>query len=254
MFLSIARGSFIAYCSLFLYRKLMCLSRSNKTSVIFDICVSLLSGWLMCMLESYLPIFRIAGIVILIVCYIRFGYKQPMNTAVVVTVISLGFSLLFFILAGILESIALTIISAVTSTELSYLVRRPIPRIIAGAIQLLLACIPFRFDRLKNGMPFLQSVTFDEPCLLVGVLLVASTMLIRTENDTSYLVGAVPFGASDSYRPTYCGRKKKKPPRWNRNGGSWRPKRTRRSTPPPRSDIGQDASPPPYRAWAITLI
>lgn len=191
MFTSFIRGVFIVAGSIFLFKKLMAITTPSKFYIFSDIFISILTGLFMCFTERYIPILRIAGLAIVITVYMRFCYNQPRSTAVTVTVIALGFSILFFIIAGILVNLLSSIIILLTPHLEYVLSYSPALRIAAGVIQLLIASIPFKFDRLKNGMPFLQSVTFDEPCLLVGVLLIAGTMFIRTENDTSYIVGAI---------------------------------------------------------------
>ena len=187
MLLSFIRGIFIAYCTIYLYKKLMDISKCSAFLIISDVCFSALSGLLMYLCEIYLFPCRIVVLAIITFFYMTAKYKQPAFSAVAVTVIALGLSLLLFPIAGLLTYSITYIVSLFVLTD------EPIFRIVAGLLQLLIAHIPFKSDRLKNGMPFLQNATFDEPCLLVGVLLIAGTTLIRTESDTSYLVGAVSF-------------------------------------------------------------
>ena len=191
MFYSFVRGFCISISTIYLYKKLMGISIPSKLSIILDICISVITGLLAYWLEQHCFPCRIMGAAFIILGYMIIYYNQRFSTAGVVTAIALGLSLLLFAIAGVIESLITILVATLSSFTIQDLEAVPIFRIVAGAIQITLAYLPFKFDRLKNGMPFLQNATFDEPCLLVGLLLIAGTMLIRTESDTSYLVGAV---------------------------------------------------------------
>lgn len=190
MFLSLTRGFSIVFCAVNLYKRLMNLSGRQKSAAHFDLGLSALAALCCFWLERYIPLCRIAGLTVIVLCYMALVYKQSVYTSVTVTVIAVGLSLLCYVLAGIVASLIVTVLFLISNAA-EILVTGPILRIAVGVLQILIAWLPFRFERLRAGMPFLQRARFDEPCLFVGIFLIAATMLIRTEGDVVYQVGAI---------------------------------------------------------------
>lgn len=191
MFLSFVRWLSIVYCAVYIYKKLMNISVHPKKDSIIDFCFSALAGLLCCVVDAYMPVCRVAGVAVFVLGYMVLQYKQPTFAAVVMTVIALGFSLLCFVMAGIFEGLIVTMVYLLSPLADETIVTEPLIRVTGAAFQILIAWLPFRIKPLRAGMPFLQKVRFDEPCLFVGAFLIVSTMLIRSESDIVYQVGAI---------------------------------------------------------------
>lgn len=191
MFLSFVRGLSIVYCAVYLYKKLMNISARSRLSVLFDCGVSVFAGLLCCVLEAYFPLFRVAGLSLIVFVYMVLYYEQPIYAAGAVTVIAMGLSLLCFVFAVMLASMIATAVFLISKPIAEVLSTATIFRVTCSILQIFAAWLPFRIKRFRNGMPFLQTVKFDEPCLFVGIFLIACTMFIPVEGDIAYQISAI---------------------------------------------------------------
>ena len=166
MLLTITKYFFITLCIFYFYRKLLSIP-SRKGILITDISCSLLLTLVVQVLKPYIGMLELSTLVLLSALVLMFYYQIPFKTSLLTTTLSYIFSIFsttiaLYLTIPIKIGFFLLSFEGESSNFISYL--------IIGFIQLLLARIPFRFKRLKNGMPFLQYDSLQNFGFLVSIL------------------------------------------------------------------------------------
>lgn len=177
---------FIILCSFSLYEKLLYIQNS-KDYRRFRI---LSSGVLALIMLSAKQLFSFVSIAITVTLFITsviLQYRYSYNVSVVTSVLSFGLSYFGFILSVIIVSPSALFLIWTKFTPES---RDIITYIIVGFIQFTLSVTPFRLNRLKKGMPFLQQAKFGNSGTFISilVLLIISILTTGLADDTNMFV------------------------------------------------------------------
>ncbi|MEG0596961.1 MAG: hypothetical protein RR502_02850 [Oscillospiraceae bacterium] len=159
-------------CSLFVYRKLLCLPPQSAADRVAGFLFSLI-------LAAAVSITRRAAAplsMLIIVCFLTlFAIKHvqsPLNLAITTSILSLAISYAAFLLSSImLLPVGYMINVFVVNQDLF----DAISFLCIGVLQFLLLLIPFRLKRLRRGMPFLLRYGDSD----IGVY-IASSLLLAT--------------------------------------------------------------------------
>ena len=166
MLLTITKYFFISLCIFYFYKKLLSIP-SKKGTYIMELSCSLLLTLVVQFLKPYIGMLELSTLVLLCSLVLMFYYKIPFKTSLLTTTLSFIFSI-FSTTIALYLTIPIKIIFFFLSFEGAY--SNFISYLIIGLIQLMLARIPFRFKRLKTGMPFLQYDSLQNFGFLVSVL------------------------------------------------------------------------------------
>lgn len=170
MLLSCIKYFFIIYCGFYLYRKL--LNQKTQQKLIVIQCIS---SVVLSLLTYYIRLFIApSSILILMIIYTIINYllyKQSVNITIVSSLISMCFSYALLLLSLILFMPVFYLIFHLIENRTAIY---SISYVFVCLMQLLLASIPFRFNRLKHGMPFLKTQGKND----IGVFISISLLLI----------------------------------------------------------------------------
>ena len=152
-----------------------------------ELSCSLLLTLVVQFLKPYIGMLELSTLVLLCSLVLMFYYKIPFKTSLLTTTLSFIFSI-FSTTIALYLTIPIKIIFFFLSFEGAY--SNFISYLVIGLIQLILARIPFRFKRLKNGMPFLQYDSLQNFGFLVSILflLFQSIQKNASNNDTQLLI------------------------------------------------------------------
>ena len=114
-------------------------------------------------------------------------HRQSANVTFVSSVISLGCSYVLFVLSiFIFSPVSLLLMHLIDNETILY----DISFSMVGVLQMILSIIPFRFRRLKSGMPFLKQQASSDVGIFVSIslLLAISFFCISTDYHLSLLI------------------------------------------------------------------
>ena len=202
MLLTITKYFFITLCIFYFYRKLLSIP-SRKGILITDISCSLLLTLVVQVLKPYIGMLELSTLVLLSALVLMFYYQIPFKTSLLTTTLSYIFSIFsttiaLYLTIPIKIGFFLLSFEGESSNFISYL--------IIGFIQLLLARIPFRFKRLKNGMPFLQYDSLQNFGFLVSILFLVCHSIQKnaSSNNTQLFIFIVQFFLGLSIIVLFC--------------------------------------------------
>lgn len=177
--------SFIKYlgiiiCCIYFYMKLLHLSATRKMRIsffLFAITLSVLSVYT----NRYFPY---AGIPILCLLFIAFFTCQTKESfPVVVTATTLSFALSYILFT--FSALAGATITFALPEKFIHDFIQPL----CFTLQLLLMPIPFRFKRMKKGMPFLRKPVYSIPGTIISIIALLSAILLSNGTyDIIYLI------------------------------------------------------------------
>lgn len=162
--------------SLHLYMKLLNIISSKKVYLYLLFFLSfVLPSVYLC--RKYIAPFSIFIIIILLAFFVSKVLKSPLHLALTVTSISFAIVFTTFLIAALLVSpvgCSFDIYLNKTTSDL-------ISMLFIGIVQFLFITIPFKFERLKNGMTFLQENGSSDigGYISLSILLTASFLSIR---------------------------------------------------------------------------
>lgn len=181
MFESFIKYFFIILSVFYLYNKILNI-KSTTRHVTTSVCFSALISMMVYYSKSYVPNFNIPIMICLFLMVITYQYPLPLNIAFIASVISFGLSYFFFFIATlVIIPFAGLLIYSTWNEKICYI----ITLLILGMIQFFIATIPFRFKRLKNGMPFLLKKSSGNIGICISSIIVMLTafLKIREKND-----------------------------------------------------------------------
>jgi Signal transduction histidine kinase regulating C4-dicarboxylate transport system len=125
--------------------------------------------------------------VFLFVCFNVLFLRITRKLTLIVSIISFGASTLSFLFAILIFYPIHAFISYVTNHNPS----RIVAIIIISLLQFMVSTIPFRFRRLKKGMPFLYDYSSSDLGFYISITLLLAVSFFGT-SDTAYLVFTIP--------------------------------------------------------------
>ncbi len=131
-------------------------------------------------------------LVITLIAFIAIITKISLNLTITVSIISVGFSYLTFIVAAFPAALIVTLLLRFILPKSSGSYTDVIGVVIACLIQIVLVMISFRIKRLKNGMPFLlENGSSDVGVYVSFTLLIAASCLSMNKDDS--IIKLIPF-------------------------------------------------------------
>lgn len=188
MFVSLLKYMFISLCCFFTYNKLLNTKTKFKYHII-DIAISIYISAITCLLKLYIPHISMIFIITSLVIAIKFTRKTPLNITFTTCIISYGYSFFSFFISAFLLSF-LTFFSNNIGTY--YLLSIPL----LGILSIFIASIPFRFRRLKNGMPFLLKKSSNTLGICIGIICITLTTFFAMHNkvDKLFIIAVFSIG------------------------------------------------------------
>ncbi len=184
MFHPLTKYFFIVICSFYLYRKFLNFSCSRRQLLARTIYSALLS-----LLTYFIRLYiSIGGILILIIAFTVINYllyKYSINVTIVSSILAMGCSYVLFLLSALIVYPSILLLSQALENTAIY----DISFLLIGCCQLIIATIPFRFNRLKNGMPFLKQPVKSELGVFIAIsALYATSLFYIIKEDHLYLL------------------------------------------------------------------
>lgn len=176
---------FIALCGFYLYGKLLNLALPRG-----KIPLALLMALLVAAAEYYIRLYFPPAGMLLFVVLLGFCmwllHRTPLNYTIVTAVLASGLSYFAFMISVLAFSlVGLVWIALNHGTEPGLLASF----LVTGTMQCLLAAIPFRFSRLKKGMPFLQQYGTSDLGVIISIFLLSVTLFFNLHSkDYLYIV------------------------------------------------------------------
>lgn len=177
-------------CCLYICTKLLNLKTTSKNVFINLAFATALSILIVYIRLYFLPL-TIPLAILLSIVFIAFSAKLELGLSITTTIISFGISYMFYAVSALFTAVIFKSVGVDYSNESSNLAL--IYLICVTLIQLLLSNIPFRFRRLKRGMPFLRSKGGSDAGVFISVfLLCCAVVMNNSENaDLVYVIPVV---------------------------------------------------------------
>lgn len=181
---------FMALCGFFFYAKLLNLPLPKQK----NLCM-LAMALVLAVAEYYIRLYLPPASILLFVAPLGFCmwllHHTSLNCTIVTAVLASGLSYLAFIIASLLfiptGLVLITLKHGVSPNAL-------VSFSVTGIIQCLLSTIPFRFSRLKKGMPFLTQYGTSDLGVIISIFLLSITLLFNQHNK-DYIYIAIPVFA-----------------------------------------------------------
>lgn len=174
-------------CSFYVYTKLLNLKVTLKHIILDLIFASVLSFPLYYLRLLCQPLV-IPALIVLFLIYIIFETKTEPGLAITTTTISFGISFTFFSISSLLIAIIFYFRGVVYSNSIG-----KIAYIFNALIQLLLCCIPFKFRRLKSGMPFLRSKGGGNTGVIISTVLLCCFLVSSSADNPESVFFTIPI-------------------------------------------------------------
>lgn len=130
----------------------------------------------------FLPVLIVSSLI-----FFKLSSKTETGLSITTTIISFAISFSFYSIAALITAIIFRTIGVVFSDYLG-----KIAYICTAIIQCLLSSIPFRFKRLKSGMPFLQNKGGENIGVIISTTLLCCFIIISNVNDSKSLLFIIP--------------------------------------------------------------
>jgi hypothetical protein len=186
MFVSYIKYLSIMVCSIYTFKKLLNLKLPVKY-VYIDFIFTLLLSLALYVLRVYITSISIPVLIILTLFFLQITTKAKLELSITTTILAFGISYALSAASAVLtaalfkllgvEDSALAVASLAVATAL---------------IQFILIVLPFRFRRLKNGMPFLKSKGGSNAGVLISVILL-SLVILSSNNKNADLYYVIPI-------------------------------------------------------------
>ncbi len=170
----------IITCCIYFFVKLLHLSAPKKTFIIFSTFAMTLTISSI-VLDSYCPYATIPILCVALITFFTLQTKEQLTVTITSVTISFALSYTLFTIAAMISG---TLCLALPGNYPRFL-----PQLLCCIIQLLLMLIPFRFNRLKKGMPFLRKPVYAIPGTLISSIILCTAVLLNTNsNHIIYLI------------------------------------------------------------------
>ncbi len=166
----------------YIFNKLLNIKPNLKHNII-DVITSLFMAVITYLLKAHTPHISMIFIIMSLTVSIKLTRKVPLNITFITCIISYGLSFFFFFISSVLITFMMVFIK---NASLFYTVSMPL----MGILGIFLASIPFRFRRLKNGMPFLLKKSSNTLGICIGIIFVILTTFfaLYDKNDTIFKI------------------------------------------------------------------
>lgn len=188
---NVMSATVIKYCSIllccfYLYLKLLHIDSSINIWIKYLVFLLLVLPGIY-FLRIYVQPFSIFIIVASFTFFVGIVIKSPINLLMTTSVVSFGIAYFTFFFTSFLISFSIFIISFFIK---GFHLSNPLYFICIGIIQFVIATIPFKLKRLKNGMPFLQEHGSSEigAYISITVLLAASFLGMNGNTELVYII------------------------------------------------------------------
>jgi hypothetical protein len=151
----------VAFCAIYTFTKLLNVWKLSSKNIAADILTSICISFAAFYAGRISVVLILPVILIFLVIYTTLHIKIPFDLSITSVIISLGISYTTFFLAGLIISFLFALI------RLDFSINNTFPMSVLGIVQLLLIGIPYRFKRLRKGMPFL----INKGGTIVGVII-----------------------------------------------------------------------------------
>ena len=185
MLITIIKYFAIIFCSFYIYLKLLHIRPIKKTKLSFIIFIALILP-VIYLSRKYAAPLSIYIMISLFVFFVKIVLKTSLNLSLIVSAISFAIAYSIFLTAAALMYPAGYLIALFLDEYPSDLVSI----ICIGMLQLLLTAVPFRFKRLKNGMPFLYEYGSSDTGVYISIslLLAASLFGMSRKADLVFII------------------------------------------------------------------
>lgn len=164
----------ITVCCIYFFAKLLHLSVTKKSYIVFSSFAMALTIFSVA-LDCYCPYATIPILCVGLTAFFTCQTREQLTVTITSATISFALSYTFFTIAAMISS---TLCLALPENYPYFL-----PQLLCCIIQLLLMPLPFRFNRLKNGMPFLRKPVYSIPGTIISIIILCTAVLLNTSTD-----------------------------------------------------------------------
>ncbi len=185
-------GTYIKYfaiiiCGIYSYEKLLNIKKPVKHIVALFVFTLLLS-FAVCLLRLYFKPLSIPVMIVISLVFMTITTGTKVELSITTTILSFGISYAFSGISAMLN----TGLFRLFGVEFTHFIIICL-NITTAMIQFLLVVLPFKFRRLKNGMPFLISKGSSKIGVLISVLLLSCAIVLSNNKDIKNLIYVIPF-------------------------------------------------------------
>ena len=187
---SIIKNFTIIISSFYIFAKLLNLKITTKI-IILDLVFALFLSFLAYFIRIYYLPLTTPVLIVLFLIYIELTLKTEVGLATTTTILSFGISFVFFTISAFFTAVVFRLLGARFSDDLN---RNSMLYILCVAfLQLIFISVPFRFRRLKSGMPFLLSTGSSNWGVFLSVFLLCSIMIMSSDKNIEliYILPAI---------------------------------------------------------------
>lgn len=169
----------LTLCTVYSFYKLLNLKKPSKTKVILYIIFALTISFISYIIRSFVPYMDIVLLILCTTIFLSVLTQTKLELSIITTIISYGISNFTFVISTIVTLTVFTILlKKLNITNFLFLIT------IETILQLLLIGIPYRFKRLKKGMPFLINKGANNLGISLSVILLSIAIVITNfKND-----------------------------------------------------------------------
>jgi len=178
---SYSKNFIIIISSFYIYAKLLNFKMNTKCSIINLVFAASISFFLF-YIKLYYPILTIPSMIVSSYILITIATKTEPGLSITTTVISFGISYVFLAISAILVAVLFELIGV---DQLGENVK--IYALCIALIQLLLISSPFRFRRLKKGMPFLSNKGGSNIGVFISTSLLSSVIVMSNGKNAGFI-------------------------------------------------------------------
>jgi len=173
-------------CSLYLCKKLLKLKITSK-NVIFNLAFAAFLSFLVYYIRQCCLPLTIPFVILSSIIFISYTAKVEFGLSISTTIISFGLSYMFYAVSAVFAAVVFKSVGADyldDNLAVIYL-------ICIALMQFLLSSIPFRFRRLKSGMPFMRSKGRSDVGVFISVFLLCCAVVMSNSKNAD-LVYVIP--------------------------------------------------------------
>ena len=172
----------IIACCIYFFVKLLHLPITKKSYIVFSFFGTALTISSIA-LDSYCPYATIPISFVVLTAFFTCLTREQLTVTITATTISFALSYTLFTVAAMISS---TLCLALPENYPHFL-----PQLLCCIIQLLLMLVPFHFNRLKNGMPFLRKPVYSIPGTIISIIILCTAILLN--NNSNHIIYLIPI-------------------------------------------------------------
>lgn len=178
--------STLIICSICIFAKLLNF-KSDSKRILFNLIFALLLSFSIYCIRIFSQCLTIPTLIISSLTYILLSEKIEIGLAITTTIISYGISLTIYLISSVFTSTVFSCIGIAYSESTGRIIL-----IFSALIQLLLCCIPFKFRRLKSGMPFLRSKGGGNTGVIISTVLLCCFLVSSSADNPESVFFTIP--------------------------------------------------------------